>query len=235
MRSNYLEVHQQLPGHGRLFWWIREKQAILTRGRYLRVQCYVGAETFFFAKGDGVADLNLAAGIARHRACRRLATLAAVLLAALAALVGQGDVFFEGLVKPHPASECRSTRSTTSYLRAACELYPGPAAGGDSRLPERAAHPGITSLRTSPEGLLQLVRNRWSIEGWHWTNYTQLHDDAHRYRGNGAGVMASLRTAALNLLRLAGFQSIRSGMRSVMHDIGELMAMARRQPAQQAY
>ena len=63
------------------------------------MQCYVGAETFFFAKGDGVADLNLAAGIARHRACRRLATVAAVLLAALAALVGQGEVFFEGLVK----------------------------------------------------------------------------------------------------------------------------------------
>jgi hypothetical protein len=47
--------------------------------------------------------------------------------------------------------------------------------------------------------------------------------------------MAGLRTAALNLLRLAGFQSIRSGMQSVMHDIGELMAMARRQPAQQVY
>jgi hypothetical protein len=47
--------------------------------------------------------------------------------------------------------------------------------------------------------------------------------------------MGSLRTAALNLLRLAGFQSIRSGMQSVMHDIGELMAMARRQPGQEAY
>ena len=47
--------------------------------------------------------------------------------------------------------------------------------------------------------------------------------------------MGSLRTAALNLLRLAGFQSIRAGMQSVMHDIGELMAMARRQPGQEAY
>ena len=59
--------------------------------------------------------------------------------------------------------------------------------------------------------------------------------DAHRYRGNGAGVMGSLRTAALNLLRLGGVQSIRSGMQSVMHDIGELMAMARRQPGKEAY
>jgi hypothetical protein len=101
--------------------------------------------------------------------------------------------------------------------------------------PFRATHLFLTSLRTSPEGLLQLVRNRWSIEGWHWIRDTQLHEDAHRYRGNGAGVMGSLRTAALNLLRLAGFQSIRSGMQSVMHDIGELMAMARRQPGQEAF
>jgi hypothetical protein len=52
------------------------------------------------------------------------------------------------------------------------------------------------------------VRDRWSIEGWHWIRDTQLHEDAHRYRGNGAGVLATLSTAALNLLRLAGFRSI---------------------------
>jgi hypothetical protein len=38
--------------------------------------------------------------------------------------------------------------------------------------------------------------------------------------------MGSLRTAALNLLRLPGFQSIRSGMQSVMHNICELVGMA---------
>jgi hypothetical protein len=43
--------------------------------------------------------------------------------------------------------------------------------------------------------------------------------------------MASLRTTALNLLRLAGYQSIRSGMQAVMHDIKTMLAMARRQPA----
>jgi hypothetical protein len=42
--------------------------------------------------------------------------------------------------------------------------------------------------------------------------------------------MATLRTAALNLLRLAGFRSIRTGLQSVMHDISALLAMARRQP-----
>ena len=47
---------------------------------------------------------------------------------------------------------------------------------------------------------------------------------------NGAGVMATLRTAALNLLRLAGFQSIRAGLQAVMHDITALLAMVRRKP-----
>jgi len=88
----------------------------------------------------------------------------------------------------------------------------------------------LTSLRTTPEALLQLVRDRWSIEGWHWIRDTQLHEDAHRYRGNGAGVMATLRTAALNLMRLAGFRSIRAGMQAVMHDITALLAMARHRP-----
>ena len=96
--------------------------------------------------------------------------------------------------------------------------------------PFQAQHLFLTSVRTTPEALLQLVRDRWSIECWHWIRDTQLHEDAHRYRGNGAGVMASLRTAALNLLRLAGFQSIRAGMQAVMHDIRALLAMAMRQP-----
>ena len=52
--------------------------------------------------------------------------------------------------------------------------------------PFRQTHFFLTSLRTTPEALLQLVRDRWSIEGWHWIRDTQLHEDAHRYRGNGA-------------------------------------------------
>ena len=46
-----------------------------------------------------------------------------------------------------------------------------------------------------------------------------------------AGAMATLRTAALNLLRLSGFQSIQAGMQAVLHDISALLAMARRQPS----
>jgi hypothetical protein len=78
--------------------------------------------------------------------------------------------------------------------------------------------------------LLRQVRERWSLESWHWIRDTQFREDAHRYRGNGAGVMATLRTAAMNLLRLAGFGSIREGLQAVMHDITALLAMARRQP-----
>ncbi len=44
--------------------------------------------------------------------------------------------------------------------------------------------------------------------------------------------MASLCTAALNLMRLAGFQSIQAGMQAVMHDITEVLAVKRRRPAQ---
>jgi hypothetical protein len=35
--------------------------------------------------------------------------------------------------------------------------------------------------------------------------------------------MAALRIAAFNLLRLAGFQSIREGLQAVMHDIKALL------------
>ncbi len=104
------------------------------------------------------------------------------------------------------------------------------ASGTRNGKPFQASHLFLTSLRTTPEALLQLVRDRWSIEGWHWIRDTQLHENAHRYRGNGAGVMATLRTVAMNLLRLAGFQSIRTGIQAVMHDITALLAMVRRRP-----
>jgi predicted transposase YbfD/YdcC len=109
-------------------------------------------------------------------------------------------------------------------------IVEGTANGRRDGKPFQAQHLFLTSLRTTPQALMPLVRDRWSIEGWHWIRDTQLHEDAHRYRGNGAGVMATLRTAALNLLRLAGFRSIRSGMQAVMHDITALLAMARWRP-----
>ena len=100
------------------------------------------------------------------------------------------------------------------------------ASGSRDGKPFKARHLFITSLRTTPEALLRLIRQRWSIESWHWIRDTQLHEDKHCYRGNGAGVLATLRTAALNLLRLAGFDSIREGLHAVMHDITALLTMA---------
>jgi len=94
----------------------------------------------------------------------------------------------------------------------------------------KARHLFITSLGTTPEALPRLIQERWSIESWHWIRDTQLHEDKHRCHGNGAGVLAAMRTAALNLLRLAGFDSIREGLYAVMHDITALMAVAMRQP-----
>jgi len=82
-----------------------------------------------------------------------------------------------------------------------------------------AQFPGGASLRTTPEALLQLARQRWSLESWHWIRDTQLHEDAHRYRGNSAGAMASLRTAAINWLRFGGIDSIGASMQTVTHDI----------------
>ena len=107
------------------------------------------------------------------------------------------------------------------------------AAATASRSPAR--HLFITSLRTTSEALLRSIRERWSIESWHWIRDTQLHEDKHRYRGNGAGVLATLRTAALNLLRLTGFDSIRESLHAVTHDIKALLEMATRQPQLNPY
>jgi len=43
-------------------------------------------------------------------------------------------------------------------------------------------------------------------------------------------MVATLRTAAMNLLRLAGFQSIQVGVQAVMHYMRTLLKMAKRKP-----
>jgi hypothetical protein len=96
------------------------------------------------------------------------------------------------------------------------------AISGDPPVPHQPAH-----YARSPVANL---RDRCNIEGWHWIRDTQLNKDAQRYRDNGAGAMATLSTAALSLLRLVRFRSIRTGLQSVMHDITAVLAMAGRQP-----
>ena len=93
----------------------------------------------------------------------------------------------------------------------------------------------VTSLRTTAKALLQHVRDRWSIENsWHWPRDTQLREDAHRYReSNGVQIMATLRSMAMNALRLDGFWSITEGLAALAHDIpGLLVLLGWREPAQ---
>ena len=92
-----------------------------------------------------------------------------------------------------------------------------------------------TSLRTTATALLQHVRDRWSIENsWHWPRDTQLKEDAHRYREvNGVQILATLRSLAMNALRLADFWSITEGLAALAHDIPGLLALLGwREPAQ---
>lgn len=95
-------------------------------------------------------------------------------------------------------------------------------------------HLFITSVRTTPEALLRLIRQRWSIENeWHWARDTQLGEDAHRYADRiGAPVFAFLRTVVMNLLRRAGYRSIRQGLRELAYDIHGMLALGRVQLAE---
>jgi predicted transposase YbfD/YdcC len=93
----------------------------------------------------------------------------------------------------------------------------------------------VMSLRTTSTALLQHVRDRWSIENsWHWPRDTQLREDAHRYQEtNGVQILATLRSLALNALRLNDFWSITEGMAALAHDIPGLLALLGwRKPAQ---
>ena len=91
----------------------------------------------------------------------------------------------------------------------------------------RVRHLFITSIRTTPEGLLRLIRQRWSIENeWHWARDTQLGEDAHRYTNRiGDPVFSLLRTVVMNLLRRSGYRSIRRGLRALAHDIKGMLAL----------
>jgi predicted transposase YbfD/YdcC len=88
-------------------------------------------------------------------------------------------------------------------------------------------HRFLTSIRTTPETLLRLIRQRWSIENeWHWARDAQLGEDAHRYANRtGAPVFAFLRTIVMNLLRRSGYRSIRQGFRELAHDIKGILAL----------
>lgn len=85
----------------------------------------------------------------------------------------------------------------------------------------------VSSLRTGSNALLRTIRQRWSIENsWHWVRDVPLREDAHRYREfNGVQILATLRSLAINALRLDGIWSITEGIASLAHDIEGLLRL----------
>ena len=79
----------------------------------------------------------------------------------------------------------------------------------------------VSSLRTGAKAMLKAFRQRWSIENsWHWVRDVPLREDAHRYReNNGVQILATLRSMAINALRLEGIWSITEGIAALAHDI----------------
>ena len=55
---------------------------------------------------------------------------------------------------------------------------------------------------------------------WHWVRDVPLKEDVHRYReSNGVQIMATLRSLAINILRLDGIWSTTEGIATLAHDI----------------
>ena len=85
----------------------------------------------------------------------------------------------------------------------------------------------VSSLRTGAKALLKIIRQRWSIENsWHWVRDVPLREDAQRYREfNGVQILATLRSLAINALRLDGIWSITEGNAALAHDIDGLLRL----------
>ena len=85
----------------------------------------------------------------------------------------------------------------------------------------------VSSLRTGAKALLKAIRQRWSIENsWRWVRDVPLGEDAHRYReDNGVQILATLRSLAINALRLEGIWSITEGIAALAHAIAGLLRL----------
>jgi glucose-1-phosphate cytidylyltransferase len=77
MSANRMEVHQASAEPWRVT-LVETGEDTMTGGRLKRVARYLGEEDFCFTYGDGVADIDIGALVASHRAQGRQATLTAV-------------------------------------------------------------------------------------------------------------------------------------------------------------
>lgn len=77
MRENSMEIHQKFAEPWRVT-LVDTGELTMTGGRLKRVAPYLGNESFCFTYGDGVANIDISALIAKHREAGRLATVTAI-------------------------------------------------------------------------------------------------------------------------------------------------------------
>lgn len=84
----------------------------------------------------------------------------------------------------------------------------------------------ISSLTLDATGFAHQVRHHWHIENrLHWVKDVVLKEDITPVcDGNAIPNFAIIRTTALNLFRLHGFDSITQAIRQVAHDIPRLFS-----------
>ena len=89
-----------------------------------------------------------------------------------------------------------------------------------------------SSLRTGAKAMFKAIRQRWSIENsWHWVRDVPLRKDAHRYREvSGVQILATLRSMAINSLRVERIWSITEAIAALAHDIKSLLRLLRWTP-----
>jgi hypothetical protein len=75
--------------------------------------------------------------------------------------------------------------------------------------------------------MLSAISQRWSIENsWHWVRDVPVREDVHRYREyNGDQILATLRSMAINSLRLEEIWSITEGIAALTNDIKGLLRL----------
>lgn len=85
----------------------------------------------------------------------------------------------------------------------------------------------ISSLHASAATFAQLIRDHWRIENpLHWVKDVVLNEDGSPLRHPNAAINTSIcRNFVINLLRLNGFASITQGLRTLAHDIPQLLLL----------
>ena len=81
---------------------------------------------------------------------------------------------------------------------------------------------GVTSLKSrtgTPKRVLELARGHWQVESNHWVRDVTYDEDRSQVRkGNAPHAMASMRNAAISILRLAGSSNIAAATRGLARD-----------------